>query len=233
MGDEQGTPEEGRPGAAAESAAAASGERTRLTRGMRRVLWAVGAVVAAGLIGAIWLLTTGGGGASPAGDDGANPDTGGTPQPTAAQGPLPGATPTTGSEVQPPDPSASPSDRLPPPPAPTPLVDAPLPPSASASGKLVDGFPTDVMGPARVSDVLQSAIATEGDTMQVTLVARTDAKPDEVREHYRALWSGLGLAGASGADVAYSDALSSITLAFSPGSGTGTLYTVYGVFRTS
>jgi len=198
---------------------------------MRAVLWAVGAVVVVGLGLAVWLLVTApGSGAT----DGAEPSA--TPRPTVTQGPVPGATPTTGSEVQPPEASAPPTDRLPPLPSQTPLVSEPLPASGSASGELVDGFPTELMGPAPDSDILESSIATEGATMQVTLVARTDASPDDVREHYRTLWASLGLSDAgatSGADTAFSDSLSSLSLAFSSSSGTGTVYMVYGVFRAS
>jgi hypothetical protein len=116
-----------------------------------------------------------------------------------------------------------------------PLVKAPLPASASANGRLVKGFPTAIMGPAPESDILSSSIATQGDTMQVTLVARTDASEKEVTEHYRALWSKLGLteaaSSAGSADLAYSDQYSSLSLAFTT-AGTGTVYQVFGVLRT-
>jgi hypothetical protein len=92
------------------------------------------------------------------------------------------------------------------------------------------------MGPAPASDVLESSIATEGSTMQVTLVARTDSPADDVRAHYRGLWSQLGLmesAGAAPGDVTFSNAHSSLSLAFASASGTGTVYMIYGVLRTS
>lgn len=244
-----------------ESTASNDGEQRGLTAGMRRVLWVVGAVVAIGLITAAWLFLTGGGsgtpgavdattsptpaptstpapGSSPGADAGADAgaEPGSDAGPGAGQGPNPGATPTTGSEVRPPDAAAPSTDRLPPVSAPAPRVSTPLPESGSASGALVDGFPANLMGPTAQSDVLQSSIASEGDTMQVTLLARTDATPDEVRQYYRALWIGLGLAdaGANGAsDASYADALSSVSLAFSSSAGTGTVYSVYGVFRTS
>ncbi|MHC3000546.1 hypothetical protein [Microbacterium sp. HJ5] len=229
MGEEQGTVPRDRT----EGIAPDSGERRGLTPAMRRVLWIVGAVVAAGMALALWLFMTGGSSDAPDATDAA---TAPSPASTQTQGPLPGATPTMGSEVQTPDATAQPTDRLPPLRTPSPLVSAPLPETGSATGQLVDGFPAEVMGPAPPSNVLQSSIATEGSTMQVTLQARTDATPDEVSQYYRALWGDLGLAdaGASGGtDASYSDAHSSLSLAFSASAGTGTVYTVYGVFRTS
>ncbi|WP_194409700.1 hypothetical protein [Microbacterium cremeum] len=232
MDGEEKTLTEGRP----ERITPDGEERGGHTRALRWVLWAVGAAVVAGLAIALWGFTADGDAGAPgaSGAPGAvDATTAPTPRPT--RGPLPGAEPTTGSEVQAPDATAPSADRLPALSTPSPLVSAPLPDSGSASGELVDGFPTGVMAPAPPSEVLQSSIATEGDTMQVTLQARTDATPDEVSQHYRAVWSGLGLAAtgsSDGADTSYSDALSSLTLAFTS-SGTGTVYTVYGVFRLS
>lgn len=210
------------------------GERRGLTRAMRWVLWGVGAVALVGLAITLWLSTAGGDAGAPRAVD-ATTAPPAAPSATPTPGPLPDATPTTGSEVKAPDATAPPADRLPPLSAPSPLVSAPLPGSGSASGELVDGFPTNAMAPAPASEVLQSSIATEGDTMQVTLQARTDATPEEVSGHYRALWSSLGLADVTsgGADASYADALSSLSLAFSASTGTGTVYTVYGVFRTN
>jgi len=227
MGEEQGTPEAG----PSENTGTSSGTTTRgLTPAMRTVLWVVAGTVLLGIAVAVWLLVTApGSGAAP------DPESGATSGATPTHGAIPGATPTTGSEVQPPDSAATPSDRLPPLPESSPLVSDPLPASGSASGELVTGFPADLMGPAPDSQVLESSIATEGSTMQVTLVARTDAAADDVREHYRALWAGLGLIATAGEEgtVAYSDSFSSLSLAFSPSSGTGTVYMIFGVFRTS
>ncbi|MDR7110854.1 hypothetical protein J2X03_000710 [Microbacterium trichothecenolyticum] len=211
---------------------------TRLTPGMRRVLGISGAVLAVAIAGAIWLMTTSGGqtpiGTDAAATPGATP--GAMPEPSVTHGPVPGATPTTGTEVPDPDTSAPPTSGLPPLPAPTPLIDGPLPDSGSESGALVDGFPDSVMGPVPGSDVLESSIATEGSTMQVTLVARTDASADEVRSHFRELWSQLGLTESAGGiegAVTFSNDHSSLSLAFAPASGTGTVYMIYSVLRTS
>lgn len=227
MDGEEETLTEGRP----EGMTPDDGERGGSARALRLVLWGVGAAVVAGLAISLWLFIAD----SDAGAPGAVGATS-TPTPHPTRGPLPDAEPTAGSEVQAPDPTAPPVDRLPALSTPSPLVTAPLPESGAASGELVDGFPTGVMAPAPTSEVLQSSIATEGETMQVTLQARTDATPDEVSRHYRAVWTGLGLAetgSSGGADASYSDALSSVTVAFTAGSGTGTVYTVYGVFHLS
>lgn len=213
----------GRPGRAAGSDGAGGSTRAGLSRGMKLTLWIVGGIVAAGIVVALVLLL-----APPGGPESGSPST------TPTVGPDPDATPVDGSEVQPPDPTATAGAGLPPRQPDEPLVTAPLPESASADGELVDGFPADIMGPTDDSDVLSSSIATEGDTMQVTLVARTDASEEDVTQHFRALWTDLGLsdAGPSGsAALSYGDSLSSLTLAFTPASGTGTVYMVYGVLR--
>lgn len=206
----------------------------RLTPAMRWVLIGVGTLVVVGVVVAIWLMTLGPG----AGLAGATPTR--TPTPTsisAAPGPVPGATPTTGSEVKSPDSedSTTPFDGLPPLPTPTALVEAPLPATAAAEGSLVKGFPELAAGPSGGSDVLNSSIASEGDTMQVTLVARTDASADDVRAHYRDTWSRLGLtetASTDGTATTFGDTYTSLSLAFTPASGTGTVYVIYGVLRT-
>ena len=207
------------------SDAGKNSQTNRLTPAMRRVLWIVGGVVVLVLVVAVWLAVAGGGAG------------GGTPTPSATptRGPLPGATTTTGSEVQDPAPGQPEPGRIPPLPAATPLVSPPLPDSASADGKLVKGFPEKIMGAAPDSEIVSSAIATEGNAMQVTLVARTDASPDSVVAYYRDAWAKLALIDqgtVAGNDVSYASPHTSLTLAFSPGSGTGTVYTILGSFRT-
>lgn len=224
-----------------ETAPDAIGSERSLTPGMTLLLRVVGAVAVAVLGGAVWLFVVTGNTAGPggtgsstgssttAGDPGA-----GSPEVAAATaGPLPGAGPTSGSEVEPPAPVASDRAHLPPLPAPTPRVQTPLPASASASGSLVDGFPVEVMGVAPGSEILESAITSDGTRMQVTLTARTDASIEDVRAHYREQWTAPGLASVgAGDDVAASDEYTSLSLEISASSGTGTVYLLYGVFRT-
>lgn len=205
----------------------APGERASgLSPAMWRVLIAVGILALIGVGIAVWFFAT----SNPAGDPGAGA------APTSTRGPVPGGTPTTGSEVQTPDPSAAPNDQLPPRTPGTPLIEPPLPSSASGESTLVDGFPSEIMGPIDGGDVVQNSIATEGETMQVTIVVRTDASKDDISTHYGELWASLGLApqpaGEDGS-LSYSSEFESLSLAFTPASGTGTVYMLYGVFRTS
>lgn len=156
---------------------------------------------------------------------------GASASPGAPQAPAP--TPVDGSEVLPPEPHQTESARLPALPQPTPLITAPLPADAAAQGSIVAGFPVTLAGPAPQSDVIDSSIASDGTTMQAALTARTDEAPDAVAAHYRDAWAALGLspAGGDGADLAYTDRFTSISLAVSE-TGTGTVYTLYATLRT-
>ncbi|HWI32150.1 MAG TPA: hypothetical protein VNT50_11715 [Microbacterium sp.] len=201
--------------------------RPLLTPAMLRVMIVVGSLVVVGLIIAAWLFL---GSPNRGADDVAATPVASSP----TQGPVPGATPTTGSEVLPP--SESSGIRLPSLAPAEPLIAAPFPASASSDNELVAGFPADIMGPMPGSDVLNSSIAAEGDTMQVALVARTNASQEEIQAHFRAAWASLGLSAAaegSAEGVSYAGPYESLALSFSPSSGTGTVYAIYGVFRAS
>ncbi|MCX6502429.1 MAG: hypothetical protein NT132_08510 [Microbacterium sp.] len=153
---------------------------------------------------------------------------------SSSTGPLPGATPTTGSEVMPPGDGTVTPDRLPPRAATHPPSSLPPADSASARGAIVAGYPVEVAGPLDGSDVIESSVASEGSLVQSALVARTDASPEEVLEAYRARWSALRLAAVPGAEAgaaSFGDASSSITVS-ADASGTGTVYTVFGIVRT-
>jgi hypothetical protein len=215
---------------------------------MKAALIAVGAVVVIGAVVSASLLSGGRGtpaaqatpgsastssssssspSPSPSPSSGVDPgaSTGRTP------GPLPEGTPTSGSEVPPP--SGSAGHTLPPvTPAPA-LVSAPLPASGTKSGGLVAGFPTRIMGPAARTTVVSSSIATEGRIMQVALVGRSASSPADIRAHYALLWAALGLDPQQTTDgtTAFRGPYDSLTLSFVP-SGTGTHYTVFGVFHT-
>lgn len=208
------------------ASAASDGGGRGLSRGMKVTLWAVGAAVVIGVIVVIALLNAPTG--APAGAS-ATPSSSATTGP----GPSPDATPADGSEVPSPEPSASATSGLPPRTPDEPLVTTPLPESATADGELVDGFPSDVMGPPDDTTIVSSSIASEADVMQVTLVARTDASQEDVLAHYRSLWSDLGLTDSptESADLSYANEYSSLTLAFTPSSGTGTVFMVYGVLK--
>jgi hypothetical protein len=200
-----------------------------LTPAMKRLLIGAAVIVALGIAITIWLLTAGG--ASPGAED----RPGGTTSssaPTNAAGPSPGATAEAGSEVGLPTqapyvlPTSEPAG---------PLVPPPFPASAAADGEIVAGFPEAVMGPVPGSDVLHTEISTENEVMQVALVARTGASEEDVRQHYTSQWTALGLTPSDAqpdGSLSFTGSSGSLTLAF-PTSGTGTGYTVFGVFRAS
>lgn len=201
-------------------------KRAFLTAGMRRVLIVVSGVVVLGLFVTIWLAVR----PAAQGID----DVVATPFSSPTQGPVPGAAPTEGSEVLPPDESGG--IRLPSLAPEEPLIVTPFPAPGSQENGLVEGFPVEAMGPVQGSEVLQSSIAVEEQTMQATLTARTDASADDVRSHFAAAWTTLGLheqIAESSDDLSYVGPYESLTLAFTPSSGTGTVYAIYGVFRAS
>lgn len=214
-----------------ERANARSGDGRALTRGMRWAIAGVAIVVAAGLATAAVLMVRMPAAPPPAAD--ALPGASGAPGVSQTQTPTPAPTPVDGSEVLPPEPHQTESARLPALPQPTPLIAAPLPADAAAQGSIVDGFPVTLAGPAPQSDVIDSSIASDGTTMQAALTARTDEAPDAIAAHYRDAWAALGLApaGGDGADLAYTDRFTSISLAVSE-TGTGTVYTLYATLRT-
>lgn len=214
------------PEPAPDASTGAERSATGLTPGMKRVLWGVGGIVVIVLALAVWFTLV------VVGEDSAAPTT--TSTPSAGPGPLPGATPTTGSEVQTPGSTAPPQDRIPDRTSAGPLVAAPLPDSAAETGELVTGFPSEAMGPAADSDVVSSAIASDGAAMQVTLVARTDAAAADVIAHYRQLWTGLNLTDQGATDpnvVSFAGRQATLTLAFSGESATGTVYNILATFR--
>ncbi|WP_010205795.1 hypothetical protein [Salinibacterium sp. PAMC 21357] len=78
----------------------------------------------------------------------------------------------------------------------SPLISGPLPESASANGKLVTGFPTSIISLPPGTEVTSSAITTEGDRMQVTVVASSSRSEDEVQSYFQDVFSALELQGA-------------------------------------
>lgn len=78
----------------------------------------------------------------------------------------------------------------------SPLITLPLPESASAEGRLVAGFPTAVLSLPPEATVVNSAIATEGDRMQATVVASTSASEETVQRYFDEVFTDLGLTGA-------------------------------------
>lgn len=193
-----------------------------LTPRVRATLIASAILAVVGLAAATWLLLPRDA-APPAADA------------TVSTGPLPGASPTTGSEVLPPSGATAEDDRIPPRDAAVPRVSAPLPASAAAQGALVEGYPADLAAPLAGSDILDTSLTSEGDVLQFTLKARSDASAADVLAHYSTLWAGLGLAPevAEASAASFRDPFSAVTVSADGGSGTGTVYTVSGVLRAS
>ncbi len=117
----------------------------------------------------------------------------------------------------------------------TPLISGPLPESASATGELVAGFPTSVISLPPGAEVISSAIATEGERMQVTVVATSAAPEEEVQSYFEGVFSDLGMTGAetpaaSGSKaVTWSRGTDSIVVATTPDAGE-TRLSVFALF---
>lgn len=147
-------------------------------------------------------------------------------------GPAAGGTPVDGSEVLPPAAGTDPN-RIPPREADPPTVSQPLPAAGSASGHLVMGFPAGVVGPAAGDDVIDSAVSPEGSTLQVTLTARSDRAPEEIRSYYRDLWAPYGLIAQTTTteNQLFASDTASVTLDVIE-TGTGTVYSLFATLRT-
>ena len=117
----------------------------------------------------------------------------------------------------------------------TPLVTEPLPKSASATGKLVTGFPTDVISLPAGMKIESSSIATQGVHMQVTVVGTSAASVGDVQSYFQAVFTKLGLtavvtpAAPGTTATSYSRSSDSITVTTSADSG-GTHVSVFAVF---
>lgn len=165
---------------------------------------------------------------SPTSKAGATP----APAPTAkAEPPAAGKRFTT--EVIPADPAAAPA--LPPStPLPYPVA-APLPKTASATGGLVDGFPTAVLPQLPGSKVATSSVAADSPNLQVSLTGTTSGSVTDVVDFYRQALAKFGMYDAAapalgGATaVTYSRDGNAVTLTATPGKS-GTSYALYGTF---
>ncbi|MEC5184922.1 hypothetical protein RCH12_002393 [Cryobacterium sp. MP_3.1] len=142
------------------------------------------------------------------------------------------AAPRTSTEVLPEQPE---SVSLPPSKPRTTLVSLPLPPTASSTGTVVGGFPTDVMPGIPESVIDNTSVATEGDRMQAALEARTSLGTTDVLAFYRQHFAPLGLLESPTTAAKRSTTLSfargddSITLAVTAVAG-GSSYVLFGAF---
>ncbi|RDV43399.1 hypothetical protein DOE76_18070 [Leifsonia sp. ku-ls] len=172
------------------------------------------------------------GGSSDADDAG---QIGGAPATPGAGNTPPAAGKRYTTEVQPAAPAATPalpkSAALPYP------IAAPLPKTASASGKLVDGYPAKVIPQVPGSKVGTSSVASEDTHLQVTLDASTDQKVNDIVAFYRSKLAAYGMYDAAAPAVAGATSVqfardgNSVTLTVTPGDK-GTSYVLFGAFTT-
>jgi hypothetical protein len=106
--------------------------------------------------------------------------------------PEPQATTSAASEV-PPGSSNQPATTLPPPQVPTQAhLTLPLPPAASAQGKVVAGFPVDIVPVSPDSVVVATSVTGQGDRLQIALQSTSATPPVDVLAFYRTKLAGLG-----------------------------------------
>jgi hypothetical protein len=114
----------------------------------------------------------------------------GTPQPSAPQ---PESTPAPAEEVPSDEtPAAGPPTLPPSEPLPDP-VSLPFPDSASATGKLVKGFPTGAVPEAPDSTVTSSSVTAEGSRLQIALSAESSRAVVDVLDFYRTELAKVGM----------------------------------------
>jgi len=117
-----------------------------------------------------------------------------------------------------------------------PLVSRPLPRSASASGRLVAGYPTAAMPTARHSRIDTSSVSSSDSRVQVALVATTDRTAATVLRFYRLHLAGLGFTERPTTAVGGSEAAAFrrgsdvATVTVTP-TRTGTSYSVFGTLH--
>lgn len=119
------------------------------------------------------------------------------------------------------------------------LVTSPLPKAASATGKIVAGFPSTALPPAPESHISSSSVSPQGKTLQVSLVATVpNAEPLAVMQFYQTHLGALGLGAAQAPASAGSTAMwftrgtDKVTITVRAAKGGGTNYIVFGVLHT-
>lgn len=140
------------------------------------------------------------------------------------------------AEVLPPEPDTSPAL---PPSTPLPvLVTTPLPATASATGKIVHGFPSHLIPTAPQSTVVSSSVASEGSHLQAALTAKSTMSADDVVAYYRTAFAKYGLldsaapAGQDSSALNFTRGTSSVTLTVTE-TRTGCRYIVFGALTAA
>jgi hypothetical protein len=113
------------------------------------------------------------------------------------------------------------------------MFTGPVPASASASGKLVKGFPS-VIPLAQASTVASSSVASSGNIVQASVVARTTVASAGVVDFYNQQFAKFGIVPtavpAADGSIAFSFSRDNdnVTLTVTPADG-GSRYSVFGV----
>lgn len=182
-----------------------------------RAVWIAAAVLTTAVVGAALVQVSGASDTTPAttrsvASETPSPDRPAVPEPkstsTSTSPPTAQATPGTGpptdepspgsnpvpTEVQPRDETlaAGPTTLPPSEPLPDP-VSLPFPDTASATGKLVKGFPTRTIPQAPDSTIENSSVAAEGGRLQVTLSAESSLDVADVLDFYRTELAKVGM----------------------------------------
>lgn len=142
-----------------------------------------------------------------------------------------------GREVLPPV-SATPSG-LPVPSPPAALVSAPLPKSASAQGKVVDGYPADVLPFPDGTVLVSTAVSPAEGTLQVAADAIVGLSQDSVTGHYqqvlgsRGFWSEPVPAAEGQRALRFGRGADSVTLTASTTGTGGTRFMLLGTLHVA
>ncbi|GAA2136911.1 hypothetical protein GCM10009825_22560 [Arthrobacter humicola] len=154
----------------------------------------------------------------------------GTATPTGGSAGGPSRAP--GREVLPP--ASAPPSGLPAPSAPPALIRTPLPPTASAQGKIVDGFPIEVLRFPEGSVVVSTGVSATDGALQVAADAIVASSQDSVVGHFQQIlgplkfWSEPVRSAEGQRAVRFSRGKDSLTLTTSTTGTGGTRFMLLG-----
>jgi hypothetical protein len=118
-----------------------------------------------------------------------------------------------------------------------PLLSGAAPKTASKNGALVTGFPATIPVAAR-STIASSAVASSGNNVQATLVAKTSRTAADLLDSYEQAFAKIGLSGtevpAVGGSTAFSFAHGNDTVTVTvTATKSGANYSIYAVLRAA